>query len=188
MPRCIRLSLLSLLIAAAAPAAAEEASPWYRRLWDGTTELWRGGASELYLPFHTHHLRFAYTRDKIDEYQENTFGIGYGSGRYRDNGDWHGLYAMGFQDSHFKPSYMAGYGYMTYWRPAEDLRLGVGFTAFLMARSDYAGYIPFPAALPIASLGYKNLSLETAYVPGGKGNGNVLFVWARYQFGNSGPR
>ena len=54
-------------------------------------------------------------KDKIDSYQNTPIGLGYGHGRFDDKGNWHGLYALGFQDSHFKPEWMAGYGWKTYW-------------------------------------------------------------------------
>ena len=41
-------------------------------------------------------------------------------------------------------------------------------------------YIPFQGILPIASISYKDLSIQTAYVPGGQNVGNVLFAWAKY--------
>jgi palmitoyl transferase len=89
---------------------------------------------------------------------------------------------MGFQDSHFKPQWMTGYVWRAVWRPAEDMRLGLGWTAFVMARADIGHYTPFPGILPTASIGYKKLSLETTYVPGARGAGNVLFFWGKWHF------
>jgi hypothetical protein len=127
-------------------------------------------------------MRFAYTREKINSYQENPPGLGIGRGLYDSDGDWKGIYAMGFQDSHFKPMWMAGYAYETFWHPGGNWKLGAGYTAFLATRSDIGNYTPFPGILPVASVRYRQVSIETAYIPGGKGYGNVLFFWGKYRF------
>ena len=88
---------------------------------------------------------------------------------------------MGFQDSHFKPSYMVGYAHQWLWQPTLDWRMGGGLTAFLMTRADIGHYTPFPGILPMASVGYKAVSVETAFVPGARGAGNLLFFWARIE-------
>lgn len=43
-------------------------------------------------------------------------------------------------------------------------------------------YIPVPLPLPIAALTYQRLSLQAAYVPGVKNDGNVLFAWLKWTF------
>jgi len=168
-----------------APAAEGDQS-WFRRLWSPLDNAYRNGALELYLPLRTHHLRSAYSAEKIATFQENPWGLGIGRGLYNEKGDWEGVYAMGFQDSHFQPQWMAGYGWKTFWHPLDEVRLGLGYTAFLAARADIAHYAPIPGILPLASLGYKNLNLEASFVPGAKGNGNILFIWAKWEFGKSG--
>ncbi|MEO8411272.1 MAG: LPS assembly protein LptD, partial [Propionivibrio sp.] len=109
-----------------------------------------------------------------------------GSGLYNEHGNWEGVYAMAFQDSHFKPMYTAGYSWKAIWRPAGDVRLGLGYTAGLMSRTDIFGYVPFPIVLPVASVAYKNFNLETTFVPGGQGNGNIFFIWAKWELGKPG--
>jgi palmitoyl transferase len=90
---------------------------------------------------------------------------------------------MGFQDSHSKPEYQVGYGYKTFWPVGGDFKAGIGYTVFIGARANYHNYAPFPAILPIISLEYaKAISLDAAYVPGGNGNGNVLFFWTKAHF------
>lgn len=163
----------------AAPAAFADGWPRLEAARDRVVDVWRTGASDIYVPFLTYHLRFAYDREKINTYDEYPVGLGYGRSKFDADGNWHGLYAIGFQDSHYKPNYMAGYGFQKIWRPAADWRAGAGLTAFLMMRTDIAHYTPFPGVLPVASIGYKSVSLETAYVPGGHNVGNVLFVWGR---------
>jgi hypothetical protein len=159
---------------------------WYQGVWKNWSDLWRLGDTTVVIPFSTYHFRFAYTREQIDEYTEWPFGFGFGRARPDERGNMRDVYIMGFQDSHGKPSYMAGYRYMWQWRPIEgasDFRIGAGYTIFLMARSDtFGGYVPFPGILPVATIAYKRFALESAYVPGGQGVGNVLFTYARIQF------
>lgn len=175
--------------AVASPQPAPPASAWLRgprnylsRTVDRIAQAANHGAWEGYLPLHTHHLRFAYTQAKIDSYNENPLGLGFGRGVFDERGDWHGVYAMGFQDSHGKPEYQIGYGYKTYWPLYDEVKFGLGYTAFIGFRSDYHHYLPFPMVLPIFSLEYKKIALDTTYVPGGDGFGNVLFTWAKHSF------
>lgn len=168
----------------AVPAIQADAAgdSWLDRARQKLSTIWNDGRNELYVPLETYHLRSAYSREKIDGFNETPLGIGLGRGIYDADGDWHGIYAMGFQDSHYKPEYMLGYGYKTYWHLAGELKFGLGYTAFLTARSDIARYTPVPAVLPIASLEYRDVSLDTAYVPGGSGFGNILFFWGKVRF------
>jgi palmitoyl transferase len=145
-------------------------------------DTWTLGNNDLYVPFHTHHMHFAYSDEKIDSFNENTWGLGYGRSRYDESGNWDGLYFMAFSDSHSKPEYIAGYGHQWIWGRAQSLHAGLGYTAFITARSDILNYIPFPAILPIASIGYNRVAINTTYVPGGSSNGNVLFFWSTIRF------
>lgn len=169
-----------------APRVAAADKSWPHRLWDPVADAYNFGDWEFYLPLHTHHLRSKYTAEKIATYQESPLGFGVGRGGYNEKGNWEGVYAMAFQDSHFKPMYTAGYGWKAVWHPAEDVRLGLGYTAGLMSRTDIFGYVPFPIILPMASLAYKNFSLEGTFVPGGEGNGNIFFIWAKWELGKQG--
>jgi LPS-assembly protein len=172
----------------AAPSADSKKDPrsWPQRLWDPVANAYIDGAFEVLLPLYTYHLRKAYSADKIAHFQEKPWGLGFGSGLYNEKGNYQGVYAMGFQDSHFKPQWQAGYTWKAIWRPVDDFRLGLGYTAFLMSRTDLAHYIPFPGIVPVASLAYKNLNLETTFVPGAAGAGNIFFIWAKWEFGKPG--
>jgi len=90
---------------------------------------------------------------------------------------------MGFSDSHYKPTFMAGYAWVPMWNLGRsEVKVGVGLSGFLMSRQDYASGIPFPGVLPVASISYKNLAIQAAYVPGGQNNGNVIFMWGKWTF------
>lgn len=170
--------------AAATAAPAAEKPGWFARAWSPVQNAWDRGNAELYLPLVTYHVRSNYTPEQIAHYQERPPGFGLGRGYYNERGNWEGIYLMGFQDSHFKPEYHLGYGWKSIWRPAEDVRLGLGFTAFVFTREDILHYKPLPGVLPLASVSYKNFSLEGSYVPGSQ----VFFMYAKWEFGKSGEK
>ncbi|MCE4062527.1 lipid IV(A) palmitoyltransferase PagP [Pandoraea sputorum] len=189
------VSMTSLCVAAVASltplvAHADDSpgviSTWTGAIADEFREIATEGASELYVPLHTHHLRFAYTSEKIAQYNENPWGLGYGRVLSDGKNGSRMLYAMAFKDSHNDWSPMAGYGRIWNVANAGPVRFGLGYTVFLMSRSDTLGGVPFPAALPLAEVGIGRAAVATAYVPGGKGNGNVLFIFGRYTFGKPG--
>lgn len=184
MCRCARrLTGLALLLVALGANGAQDA-PWYERAWQPVQEAYEKGTLEIYLPLRIHHLRSAYSRAKIDGFQETPPGLGVGRGRYDERGNWHGVYAMGYHDSHFKPQWSLGYAWKTFWPAGAHAKLGLGYTAALMAREDIGHYTPFPVLVPIGSLSYKGVGLEAAYVPGLRdGTGNILFFWAKWESG-----
>ena len=170
----------------ASPESPADAA-WWRNVFetgvDHVKDTWTQGKVEAYVPFSTFHMPFAYTPDQRANYTEDPNGFGLGLGRYNASGNYEGTYAMVFQDSHGQPEYMVGYAWIPTW-PLGDtaLKVGVGVVAFLTSRADTANYTPFPGILPVASLSIANLSIQTSYVPGGNGWGNVLFTWAKWSF------
>lgn len=136
---------------------------------------------ELYLPIKTWHNREFYTSEKIASFNEIPLGVGYGKSFTDENKNWTGFYSMIFEDSHQQAEPMIGYAHTKNLYRKENLTLNGGYTLLVTARKDY-DYIPIPFALPIASIGYKDLSINATYVPGGVGNGNVAFFWGVYKF------
>lgn len=94
--------------------------------------------------------------------------------------DWHSLYVMAFSDSHKDIEPVAGYAFQKMWRPADDFRIGAGYTIGFTMRRDF-NYLPIPVTAPLASIEYKQLALQSTYIFGGEGNGNILFTWLRWQ-------
>ncbi|HTY04700.1 MAG TPA: lipid IV(A) palmitoyltransferase PagP [Rhodocyclaceae bacterium] len=182
MNTSIRLLAAIALIAATLPARADDQKGWFDSAWDNVTKTYVEGTSELLVPTYTWHMPWAYTRSKIDEYHNYPYGLGYGRGRFDEKGNYHGVYAMGFQDSHGLPEWLVGYNWKTYWPIGSEVKAGLGFTAGVTTRADYSHYLPVPLILPVGSLEYGRLSLEAAYVPGGKGNGNVTFIVTKWRF------
>ena len=180
--KCLCRVLLLSLVFPFGSSYAESISTWTSKSINHLESIWDKGADEIYLPLYTYHMPYAYSQDKINQYTEYPLGIGFGRGLINENGNWEGVYGMTFKDSHGIYQYMVGYGWIPMWNIGEskDWKYGVGATAFIMSRQDIMNYIPFPGVLPIASISYKNLSLQTSYVPGGQNVGNVLFTWAKW--------
>ena len=138
---------------------------------------------DVYVPFHAWHNRLFYDREHLNKYNEHAWGFGLGMSHYNAEHTWSGIYAMGFKDSN---SYLETYfGYARQWNwtagSHDEWRAGIGYTLGLTQRHEYA-YIPVPLPLPLIGVGYKRLNLQAAYVPGIKNDGNVLFIFSRFEF------
>ncbi len=155
---------------------------FFSEAWENSKYAFNCGNHDLYVPVRTWHNRLFYDDEHIDKYNEEPWGIGYGRSFWEGN-EWHGVYAMVFKDSNFHPETMIGYAYLYNWGldDAGDWKAGVGYTLGVTQREEYL-YIPVPLPLPIAGVSYKQLSLQAAYVPGVKNDGNVLFAWLKWTF------
>jgi len=175
------LMVLALLLTSFAVFAEEPISNGvWPRIQDTLSQTWQSTDYELYIPINTWHNRSAYSSEEIDDYNEHPWGLGVGKYRFDEDGDWNALYVMAFQDSnnHLQP--VAGYGFQKIWRPADDLRLGAGYAVGLTARQGMY-YLPIPGIFPLFSVEYKALAVQSTYIPGGNGYGNILFTWLRWQ-------
>ena len=143
-------------------------------------DTWSSQEYELYIPINTWHNRNAYSAEEINGFNERPWGIGAGKYRYDEDGDWQGIYIMAFLDSQSKIEPIAGYGFQKVWNATHDLKLGLGYTVGVTFRDDY-DYVPLPVLLPLISAKYKKVALQSTYIPGGKGHGNVLFTWLRWE-------
>lgn len=153
----------------------------YQSIKQSLSATWNSDTYELFVPVNTWHNRYTYDRDKIDSYNERPWGIGAGVSRVDSDGDWHAIYTMVFKDSHNKFQPIIGYGYQTYWHPTNDkFALGIGYTLGVTARDDMH-WIPIPVPLPILSINYDRLAIQSTYIPGSHNNGNVLFTWLTWR-------
>ena len=145
-------------------------------------QTYHEGRVSAMIPLNAWHNRLTYDKEHLDKYNEDPWGFGLGLSRYEGN-DWHGLYAMAFKDSNGYIETMFGYAKMfnTALDCNGDFLLGYGYTLGLTQRHEYS-YIPVPLPLPMVGITYKRLSLNAAYVPGVKNDGNVLFSWLRIDF------
>lgn len=185
-----RYALIVLLFAACVCAAAavapiaDSCEKWPRLLRHNCKRLhqiWYQGTTDLIVTGYAWHNRYTYAAEKIKTYNEKAFGGGLGRGFIDEDGDFHGLFAFGFADSHKNFEPVAGYGFLKNWTFANAVALGAGFTVLVTARPDINNGIPFPGALPLVGLQYKRLTLFSTYIPGAKGAGNVLFLFAKWQ-------
>ncbi len=175
-------ALCALALAAPAQAVCDDPSTFFGGICKTFSDTWNEGKDDLMVPFHTHHLRYAYSSERISRLVENTWGLGYGRTRYDQRGNSDSLYAMGFRDSHndFEP--IIGYAHRWNVGDVDGIHAGLGYTVFITARSDTAHYLPIPGVLPVASLNYRRTGVNMTYVPGGKAHGNILFFWAHIGF------
>ncbi|VEG91612.1 lipid IV(A) palmitoyltransferase PagP [Legionella spiritensis] len=178
------LCLSSVPVSAAASTACSGTPSLFKKSCLRLHQIWNEGHTEVYLPFYAWHNRYAYTEEKLSKtiYNEKAWGFGLGKGFDDEDGDWHGLYAMAFLDSHNHVQPIAGYAFLKTAHIKDSARLGLGYSVFLTQRSDIFNGYPFPGAAPWISIGYRQASLSAAYVPGGTNIGNVLFIFAKWSF------
>jgi lipid IVA palmitoyltransferase len=161
-------------------AIADEATSIFSRAQDAVVNTWQSTDYELYIPINTWHNRNFYTSEKIDSFNERPWGLGLGKYRYDEDGDWHGIYGMVFLDSNNKIEPVFGYGFQKVWQSSENVRLGLGYTVGVTVREDF-NFVPAPLLLPLFSIKYKDIAVQSTYIPGGNDYGNILFTWLRWQ-------
>ena len=193
--------LTALLIVASSTAQAQAQAPAKEdastcsRLWEflqytcnGAAKAWDGNDWDLYLPGYIHHGQGTYSPEKLATLNSSAWGGGVGKRYVDENNRTHFLYAAVYQDSHYKPEYFAGYGWLAHWKPWGDtgFRVGGGFTATVTLKSSYSEYtVPVPVLLPIAEIAWNKFSIMGLYVPrisSNGGNGDVRLLWGRYAF------
>lgn len=140
--------------------------------------IWNEGHDDLYLSGYAWHNRFSYDPQRVKKYNEAAWGGGLGRGLFDEKGDWRGLYAIGFLDSHRHVQPVVGYDFLKV-KSFGPIKAGIGYTLFLTSRVDIYNSIPFPGLLPWAGVFYNRVSVHATYIPGGFGAGNVLFLLAK---------
>ncbi|MFU2000374.1 lipid IV(A) palmitoyltransferase PagP [Bordetella avium] len=182
LPRLRHFFIGCLLCLPTLSYACESLPSWAQSACNRIDQIWTEGGNDLYVTGYSWHNRSMYSASKIRSFNEKAWGGGWGRSLYDEDGDWQGLYAMAFLDSHSKVEPIAGYGFLKIGKVSENFRLGAGYTVFLTARQDIMSYVPFPGILPLVGAGYKDAMLYATYIPGGRGNGNVLFLFGRMHF------
>jgi palmitoyl transferase len=134
--------------------------PIFRPFCHRLKQTWTEGSNELYLSGYAWHNRLTYSADVLREkkYNELAWGGGFGKGFFDEKGNWHGLYAFAFLDSHRNLEPIAGYAYLKVANLHKDFKAGLGFSVFITSRPDIIHNIPFPGIVPWAGLFYKKLS------------------------------
>ena len=142
------------------------------------------GNWDLYLSGYAHHSRDTYSHRRLQKLNEKAWGLGLGKTVRDERGNDESLYAMVIRDSNRNPQWSAGYAYQWIFPVgATGLEAGAGLSAGLIKRKDWFDGVPFPAVLPMFSLGSSAFKLTVTYVPRistRKGKGDVLFLFAKY--------
>lgn len=135
---------------------------------------------DVYLSGYAYHDRDTYTEKQLRKMNETTVGGGIGRTLRNERGNDESIYAMGIRDSNNHPQWMAGYSYQWIFPvKSKSFEIGAGLTALIISRHDWYNGRPFPALLPVASMGTRNARLLATYVPhlsARKAKGNILQV------------
>lgn len=172
------LDALSATTPAGVAANSAPDAGWFDRAWDGTKRIANEGDRDFYLSGLIYHMPYAYTGERRGELNEAGWGGGLGKTLTDARDNQRMLYAMAIRDSHYKPQYMAGYAWMARWTTGGNMKFGLGYTAMLIARSDYSDYTPMPVILPLVSFGTERAALYATFVP----FSNVLYAFGKFSF------
>jgi palmitoyl transferase len=173
-----KLEALSATTPAGVAATSAPDAGWFDRAWDGTKRIANEGDRDFYLSGAIYHMPYAYSSERRGELNEGGWGGGLGKTLTDARDNQRMLYAMAIRDSHYKPQYMAGYAWMARWNMGGDVKLGLGYTAMLIARSDYSDYTPMPVILPLVSVGTDRAALYATFVP----FSNVFYMFGKLSF------
>jgi palmitoyl transferase len=179
---CMALFLITIYSTAFSLGKCKGWTGWVGSACQGIQQILNEGDNSLYLSGYAWHNRASYSRDRINGYNEQAWGGGFGKSLYDEKDNLHALYAIAFLDSHKNIEPWAGYSYLKTAHLSKDFKLGAGLTVFVTARPDIFNNIPFPGILPWVSAIFQRASLSATYVPGSKGAGNVLFILGQWQF------
>lgn len=118
--------------------------------------------------------------------QKNDYSWGGGTGKHwiDASGNEDAVWSFIFMDSHHDPEPAIGYSHQWLTHSTFGLSVGAGYYVGISARNDVLHYIPFPIALPIASIRFRDVSLIGSYLPrlGTLNNGNLAFFFSRISF------
>ena len=158
-----------------------------KRWWDAVTnnfsDIYHEGNNDLYIMGYAYHDRRTYTLEKLKDLNEGAYGLGYGKSKDNIKGNTEMLYLMAHLDSHKDVQVNAGYAWLKKFQVVENFRVGIGYTAFLVSRTDFAHRIPLPFALPLVAIDIGKASINAILIPklnDGINNGNVLFIFGKF--------
>ncbi len=158
---------------------------WAGRQCQGLKAAWFQGRATWFFSGYSWHLPGTWSQDRLDELNSNAWGGGYGFARTDEHGDNYIWFALFFKDSHDNLQSQVGWAWLTYWPAVSDVAVGLGYTAFIVQRPDIASGWPIPAILPVGSVKLGPAEVMASYIPklnGGINHGDVLYLFARYQF------
>jgi palmitoyl transferase len=182
---CVAPLLLAGLLPGAAAAADAMALPDnpLRTAMESASDEPRDLHWDVYMSGYAYHDRDTYTRKQLNKMNENSWGGGLGRTLRNASGNDESLYAIGIRDSNNRPQWMAGYAYQWVFPVvAKKFEVGAGLTGLVIRRHDWYDGRPFPAILPVASIGTRNAQLVATYVPHlsmRKAKGNIVLLMLR---------
>jgi outer membrane protein W len=147
-------------------------SGWFGDLWQGSQRNFKAGDAGLLLPLFTFHPAYKYPNR--DDNNNFPYGVGYVRNFVDAKDNERLVYALAFSDSHYDVQPVVGWAWLARWPLFGTVKGGLGYTAFVTARAD-ANYVPFPAILPLASIGTDRVSFYGMWIP----TTEVLFFFAR---------
>lgn len=184
MKKILMTSLMLIHSSLFAAEKAEACSHWNNLLKPfcvSIYKIWTEGRDDMYFSGYAWHNRFTYGPEKIKHYNEAAWGGGLGKSRFDEKGNWQGIYAIAFLDSHSHVEPAAGYVYLKVAAPTQNIKLGAGLTFIVSSRVDINHNLPVAGILPTLAVFYKRVSFSGTYVPGTSTNGNVLFLIAKLE-------
>lgn len=162
-----------------------DVSDWAQSTWNAAVTTTKTGQDDLYFSGYTWHDPGTYTEAKRAVLNKHGWGIGWGRHLTNADGNEDMVYAMVFSDSHWNAEPVVGYAHQWMYFNDSPVGFGLGYTLAVTSRADIFKNIPFPIALPIASLRFGKLSIYGTFIPkvnNKLNNGNVAFFFGRYEF------
>src|SRR3990167_134965 len=163
------LFLVCLMLNTASMAETPTCSTWpawFKPVCHRLHQTWTKGDNELFFTGYSWHNRYLYSKKRLNTYNELAWGSGLGKSFYDEQGDWHGLFAFAFLDSHKNIEPFVGYAFVKMKHFTPKLHAGIGYGLIATARPDILHNIPFPGILPLLTLGYQRATLTITYIPG----------------------
>jgi outer membrane protein W len=145
---------------------------WFGDLWQGSQRNFKEGDAGLLLPLFTFHPAYKYPNR--NDNNNFPYGVGYVRNFVDAKDNERLVYALAFSDSHYDVQPVVGWAWLARWALSGSVKGGLGYTAFVTARAD-ANYVPFPAILPLASIGTDRVTFYGMWIP----TTEVLFFFAR---------
>ncbi len=148
--------------------------------WTYAKKALKSGRTDLVLSGYTYHGTWSYSAAQLKHLNSESWGVGFSRWIADDSGNQHGVYLIGFKDSHFHPEFQWGYRWMHGWQILDTpARVEAGYSVFLFSRKDIGSYLPLPGALPMVSLGTQSTKLNVTWIPriSDTIQGNTLFFF-----------
>lgn len=150
---------------------------FFSRTGEGLKRLWSEGRPTLIVSGYAWHLPWKHKTERQKAFNDAAWGAGFGWTFAENDRRMRIFYAVANDDSHNKMQYMTGYAWQARWHPYGTLRVGAGYTMFLIGRHEY-NYVPIPLMLPAFTLGTDAVDMFATYVP----YGEVILLVGRISF------